>query len=107
MRSLSAGARPSPITITRYTSTTTAVSPVADTVWTSSRSTRRAIRGLVPAARASGHERRRAGGDLGGVGGPVDQDAQRRHHEGDLDDDGHRAADQLQPLAGDARPSAW
>ncbi len=54
LRSVSSGVRPSPITITRYTATTTAVRPVADTVCTRTRSTRREIRALVPAASASG-----------------------------------------------------
>ena len=57
-------------------------------------------------ARAGGegqrHEDRGAGGDLGGVLGPVDEQAERRDDEGDLDDDRHRAADQLEPLPGDA-----
>jgi len=42
------------MTITRYTPTTTAVSPVADTVCTSTRSTFREMRALVPATMASG-----------------------------------------------------
>ena len=79
------------------------MSPVADTVWTSTRSTRRAMRVLVPAARASGTSAVAAGRDLRRVRGPVDEDPQRRDHDGDLGDHGHRAADELQPLAGDAR----
>ena len=103
LRSVSSGVRPRPITITRYTATTTAVSPVADTVCTSTRSTRREIRGLVPAASASGTRAVAAAADLGGVAGPVDEHVERGDHQGDLEDHRHRAADELQALPGQAR----
>ena len=96
---MSAGARPNPMTITRYTATTTAVSPVADTVCTSTRSTRRETRGLAPRPGRAGSARWRPR-DLRGVRGPVHEDPQRSDDQGHLGDDGHRAADELQSLAG-------
>ena len=66
-------------------------------------STRREIRGLVPAMSASGTSAVAAGGRLGRVGRPVDQEVQGGEHQRHLGDDGDRASHQLETLAGDAR----